>query len=477
MSRRTYPGNAVQTTLASSIVAGSTSIQVTSATGLGASDYLIIDPFNPAVREVMKYGQINGDILSSLSRGLTGSAGGTPQDHDAGAIVISVPTAQLVSDVFSDIEDLEAADANHVAAVDPHPGYILESNHGTSGDPHTQYLKETDFTKGAIDAFGVNAGTLDGIDSTGFSVVGHTHTVGAHTHDGVYSPVAHGHSNATASTDGFMDNGDWIKLDGIAAGATVNQTITAGSGLTGGGSGPSVTLTHETSGQSSITGLTGANVFDGITLNARGHITGLSTRPLTAANIGAATSSHTHTSITTLSVTTLTVTNPIKHPTYGDMLSSDASYTRLKHGANQVVYGNGSGATFMDSLPYGSQAYVAHIVESGASRQFYYFAVASSRRFKDDIVAPSGHDWRWIMGLAQMDFTYKADPTNAPHRFYIAEDLYDVAAAAGADPEVYVERDSEGEIVNVDLKALISDLVEGLKNHEERLAALEAAIS
>jgi hypothetical protein len=54
------------------------------------------------------------------------------------------------------------------------------------------------------------------------------------------------YSNATSSAAGLMSAADKVKLDGIASGATANTGditgVTAGSGLTGGGSTGSVTL-------------------------------------------------------------------------------------------------------------------------------------------------------------------------------------------------------------------------------------------
>lgn len=46
----------------------------------------------------------------------------------------------------------------------------------------------------------------------------------AHDHAGVYSPVAHTHTNATTSAPGFMSTADKAKLDGIDVSADVNLT-------------------------------------------------------------------------------------------------------------------------------------------------------------------------------------------------------------------------------------------------------------
>ena len=68
---------------------------------------------------------------------------------------------------------------------------------------------------------------------------------------------------------------DGTKLDGIETGATADQTITAGAGLTGGGTGD-VSLSHaNTSSQASVNN-SGTTFIQDITLDTYGHITALS---------------------------------------------------------------------------------------------------------------------------------------------------------------------------------------------------------
>jgi hypothetical protein len=73
---------------------------------------------------------------------------------------------------------------------------------------------------------GLDADTLDGAQASDFAPAAHTHPdyspVG-HNHDGVYAPLAHTHPVATASSAGFMSAQDKSKLDGVQAGAEVNQ--------------------------------------------------------------------------------------------------------------------------------------------------------------------------------------------------------------------------------------------------------------
>lgn len=94
-------------------------------------------------------------------------------------------------------------------------------------------------------------------------------------------------------TDNNYTTTEKNKLAGIEAGATADQTITAGSGLTGGGTGD-VTISHaDTSTQASLTALTGANVISDIDVDGYGHVTSMATRAMTAADLGAITGNQT----------------------------------------------------------------------------------------------------------------------------------------------------------------------------------------
>lgn len=227
MSRRTNNQNAWEGELNAQLNPGVLSVDLISTTGITEPMYVALAPEDPTI-EVVKIIDIVGNTITFEARNLEGSSG--DNTHPVGTKVRAVFTKQLQDDLFDDIEDLELADTQHEAAADPHAGYILEANHGSSGDPHTQYLKESDFTKAAIDLLGIDAETLDGIDSTGFSVAGHTHPTGTHDHDSDYAPISHvgsngsAHADVTVSTDGFMTASDKQKLDGIESNAEVNPT-------------------------------------------------------------------------------------------------------------------------------------------------------------------------------------------------------------------------------------------------------------
>ena len=86
--------------------------------------------------------------------------------------------------------------------------------------------------------------------------------------------VASGNISVTGTVDGRDLAADGTKLDGIESGATADQTITAGAGLTGGGTGD-VTIQHaDTSTQASVDN-SGNTFIQDITLDTYGHITAL----------------------------------------------------------------------------------------------------------------------------------------------------------------------------------------------------------
>lgn len=168
MSRRQYTWNAFETTLSGPITAGATIIGLTSVVNLRAPGLLVINPDDAGLREYFSFTSINASNLEGCTRGLGGSAAGA-QAQSAGAVVRSVMMHQFIDDTFSDIEDLETWDTNHLAASNPHSIYLTEAE----GD--TIYVEQSNHTKAAHDALNIDADTLDGSDSTAFANTVHDH--------------------------------------------------------------------------------------------------------------------------------------------------------------------------------------------------------------------------------------------------------------------------------------------------------------
>lgn len=117
-------------------------------------------------------------------------------------------------------------------------------------------------TGGAVDLYYNNASKL-ATTSTGISVTGNV----------VVSGTVDGRDVAT----------DGTKLDGIEANAKNDQTITAGSGLSGGGTG-NVTLSHSDTSSQASSNNSGRTYIQDITLDTYGHVTGLNTATETVTN-------------------------------------------------------------------------------------------------------------------------------------------------------------------------------------------------
>lgn len=94
----------------------------------------------------------------------------------------------------------------------------------------------------AIAALAATAGFLKKTGANTWAIDTSSYSVTTHDHAAIYAPLAHvgaggsAHADATTSVDGFMSAADKSKLDGIQAGADVNNISDANAALlTGGG--------------------------------------------------------------------------------------------------------------------------------------------------------------------------------------------------------------------------------------------------
>ena len=108
----------------------------------------------------------------------------------------------------------------------------------------------------------------------------------AATNSADYATAAQG-----SLADSALQSGDNVSALTNDAGYTTNvgdiTGVTAGSGITGGGTSGTVTINHaDTSSQGSVNN-SGATVIQDVTLDTYGHVTGLASKTLTAADVGA----------------------------------------------------------------------------------------------------------------------------------------------------------------------------------------------
>ena len=157
-------------------------------------------------------------------------------------------------------------------------------------DSHAHIISNVDGLQSALDAKVPTSRTItagNGLTGGGDLSANRTLTVGGGTGITVNandiaigqdvattSNVTFNNITVTGTVDGRDVASDGSKLDGIEANAKNDQTITAGGGLTGGGTGD-VTISHsDTSSQASVNNSNGTVIQD-ITLDTYGHITGL----------------------------------------------------------------------------------------------------------------------------------------------------------------------------------------------------------
>ena len=182
-------------------------------------------------------------------------------------------------------------------------GVNTAGNQDTSGNAATATALETARTIGGVSFDGTANITLPGVNSAGNQdtsgnaatatalatarnialagdVVGNANFDGTGNISITAAVQDDSHNHVISNVDGLQ-----TALDGKT---TTARTISAGSGLTGGGDlTANRTISHaDTSSQASLTALTGAAVVSDIDVDTYGHVTNLATRNITLANLG-----------------------------------------------------------------------------------------------------------------------------------------------------------------------------------------------
>lgn len=126
MSSRTEAWNGFETFLTSELGSGQLVEMFVDSIpaeldGVNRPMYLVIEPDEPTLREWIRITDIDATLnkFLTLTRGLTG--GTNDIAHPPNSIVRSVTTKELIDDLFTDIETIEAAGVTHIEDTgDPH---------------------------------------------------------------------------------------------------------------------------------------------------------------------------------------------------------------------------------------------------------------------------------------------------------------------------------------------------------------------
>ena len=459
MSSRIFARNAFETGLDGGISDSETTITLDTTVGLSADGILVINDDSPTLREYVEYTGIATNDLTGCTRGLSGSAAGTAHAHGTGARVRSVYVHQIQDRIWDDIEALETADTDHVAAGDPHTGYVLESAHNqalhdalsldhaalsnlTVGDPHTQYVEIAgDTMTGLL--------VLSGAPVADLNPASKVYTDGLiTTHEGLSNP--HAIYLTQAEADAL-----YLALTGTADDALkwlTARTITLAGDLTGAvvldGSGNVVLTavvvndshTHDTryftegESDSRFVNHTGDQVMTGkltVESNTRIEHSGTQTKIRNLASGGK-----------TLVIGTASIAPEVTKDT--DLGSSTLRFNRI----------------FADLAPGGSVPDTVRYRTSDGQ----LFDGASTRALKKNIRPLEGSER--IYDLKPVSFDWKAD--DIPSIGLIAEDTYPVI------PEV-VSLDAKGKPHGIAYDWLVSPMLAELQKLAARVKELESS--
>jgi hypothetical protein len=229
-------------------------------------------------------GTVDGRDVATDGTKLDGVEAGATADQTAAEIKTAYESNADTNE-FSDAEQTKLAGIEANATADQTAAEIktsYESNTNTNAFTDAEQTKLADQTAAEIKtAYESNANTNAFTDAEQTKLTGIEANATADQTAAEIRVLVESAIDSNVFTDA-----DHTKLNAIEANAKDDQTITAGSGLTGGGTGD-VTLNHaDTSAQASLIALTGANVVSDIDLDTYGHVTNLATRTMTLANLG-----------------------------------------------------------------------------------------------------------------------------------------------------------------------------------------------
>ncbi|MDA8740882.1 tail fiber domain-containing protein [Rhodobacteraceae bacterium] len=264
--------------------------------------------------------------------------------------------------------------------------------------------------------------------------------------------------SGSQTVDGRDLSVDGAKLDAIESGATADQTITAGSGLSGGGTG-NVTISHaDTSSQSSVNG-SGRTYIQDITLDTYGHVTGLATASETVTN-------------TTYSA----------DGDYGLNLSGTTfrlEDDRRRNSSSADVYsGNTHDFTFYDADVgirwYTSGSEEMRLEDDGDlhvdGNIVGYSTTVSDQRLKHNVRIIDGA----LKKVEQLSgYTFNYNKESRPSAGVIAQEVEKVLPSAVIDADLPFEAQNKEQYKTVQYDQLHALLIEAIKELSNRLRRLE----
>ena len=332
------------------------------------------------------------------------------------------------------------ADVTDAANVEP----LIDAHINVSGATSGQYLgwNGTDYAWSTVDL-------STKLNLSGGTMTGAINFVAGQTFDG-----------RDVSADG-------AKLDGIEANAKDDQTITAGSGLTGGGTG-NVTLSHaDTSSQVSVDN-SGATVIQDVTLDTYGHVTGLGSKTITLADLG-------YTGATNANYITNNnqLTNGAGYTTYtaNQSVNTSSNVTFNQIYANDWFRVNGADGIYWETYGGGWQmtdtswvrSYSNKGILTGGTMQAGNFNTTSDIKLKENVVTLE-NSLDKIKAMRGVSFDWKDSGKSTIG--LIAQEVEQVL------PEL-VEHNEEDDVKTVSYANIVAVLIEAIKEQQEQIDALK----
>ncbi len=273
--------------------------------------------------------------------------------------------------------------------------------------------------------------------------------------DGIESGATGDQTNAeiraaveAASDSNVFTDADHSKLNAIEANAKDDQTITAGAGLSGGGTGD-VTLSHSDTSSQGSSNNSGRTYIQDITLDTYGHVTGLSTATETVVD------TNTTYSVGDGGLTQKNFTTTLKNKLDGIAAGANniTNNNQISNGAGYTTYSSNQATNTNSTVTFTT-------VNAGT------FNTTSDERAKEDITPITGALDK-VQQLGGYSFTLK--DTDEKSSGVIAQEVQKVI------PEL-VQEDAEG-LLSVQYGNMVGLLIEAIKEQQTQIDELKEKLN